>query len=257
MEAFLPWLGGKRLLAKRIAALIARIPHRCYVEPFMGAGHVFFAREPVRTEVLNDLNRELVTLFRVLQWHLEEFLRFFKWALVSRDEFQRLRRVEPETLTDIQRAARFYYLQRTGFGGMRKAFGTATTGRPKINLLRMEEELSAVHLRLAQVVIENLPWQKCLERYDRAHTLFYLDPPYWGCERDYGKGMFAPGDFGELAAVLKGLKGRFLLSLNDRPEVRELFRGFNVQPIQTRYSTGQADRKATVQELLISSEPLT
>lgn len=64
-------------------------------------------RELAKAEVLNDIDRDLVTLFRVLQGHLEEFLRFFKWALVSRDEFERLLRVEPDTLTDIQRAAWF------------------------------------------------------------------------------------------------------------------------------------------------------
>ena len=86
----------------------------------------------------------------------------------------------PETLTDIQRAARFFYLQQHAFGGKvsGQAFGTATTA-PSINLLRIEENVSAAWQRLSGVYIENLPWFECAERYDRPHTFHYMDPPYW------------------------------------------------------------------------------
>ena len=251
MKGFMPWQGGKRLLAKRIVAEIERIPHVCYVEPFMGAAHVFFRKEPSKSEVINDINRDLVTLFRVLQHHLEEFLRFFKWTLVARDEFERLRRVAPDTLTDIQRACRFYYLQKLTYGGkvVGQTFSTERHGHPRLNLLRIEEELSEIHLRLARVQIENLPWRDCLRRYDRPETLFYIDPPYYGCEDDYGKGLFGRQDFEHLAAELSGLKGRFLMSINDHPEVRKIFRGFHAEPVRTRYTIGHSQKSVT--ELLI------
>ena len=259
MDGFLPWLGGKHRLAQRIVERIERVPHTCYCGPFMGAAHVFFAREePAKAEVLNDLNGELVTLFRVLQWHLEEFLRYFKWALVSRDEFRRQLDMDPGTLTDIQRAARFYYLQRLGFGGRvsGRSFGTSTTGRPRINLLRMEEELSEVHLRLAGVVMECLPWAECMARYDRPHTLFYIDPPYWGSEEDYGKALFAREDYGRMAETLAGLEARWLLSLNDVPEIRRLFRSFPMIEVGTGYSVSRKiSGRRPVTELLISNAP--
>lgn len=260
MKGFLPWLGGKHYLAKQIVSVIDGVPHRCYCETFMGAAHVFFRREPAAVEVLNDLNSELVTLFRVLQWHLEEFLRYFKWALVSRDEFARLNRQPPDTLTDIQRAARMYYLQKLSFGGRvtNRSFQAKSEGKPQLNLLRIEEELSQVHLRLARVQSENLPWQECIRRYDRPHTLFYVDSPYYGVEDYYGKGLFKRSDFAELADVLANIKGQFLLSLNDRPEVRRLFKGFHIQGVTTRYPVG--NRSPThvdrAQELLISSMPI-
>lgn len=86
----------------------------------------------------------------------------------------------PETLTDIQRAARFFYLQHHAFAGKvtGPTFGTATTG-PAINLLRIEENLSAAWQRLSGTYVENLGWLECAERYDRAHTFHYMDPPYW------------------------------------------------------------------------------
>ena len=119
----------------------------------------------------------------------------------------------PETLTDIQRAARFFYLQQNAFGGKvdGQTFGTATTAPPGLNLLRLEENLSAAHLRLAGAYIENLPWQKCLEMYDRPHTLFYMDPPYWETE-GYGVG-FGFEQYEDMAARIRQLQGRAIISL--------------------------------------------
>lgn len=255
MDGFLPWIGGKSRLSGQIARHITGVKHDCYVEPFMGAAHVFFRREtPAKTEVLNDANRELVTLFRVLQWHLEEFFRYFKWALVSRDEFERLRTVAPDTLTDIQRAARFYYLQKLCYGGRAKnaTYGASMSGKPRLNLLRMEEQLSEVHLRLSQVQIECLPWAECIRRYDREHTLFYIDPPYYGCEDYYGKDMFGREEYAQMAELLARLKGRFILSLNDTPEVRAIFNAFHTTEVRVRYSVGKPRSKENG-ELLISN----
>ena len=108
---------------------------------------------PAEVEVLNDINGELINLYRVVQHHLEEFVRQFKWALSSRKVFEWQKMTRPETLTDIQRAARFYYLQHLAFGGrvQGQSFGTATTSPPGLNLLRLEESLSAAHLRLSNV----------------------------------------------------------------------------------------------------------
>lgn len=111
----IPWIGGKRRLAD---VLIPRFPgHTCYVEVFAGAAALFFMRPPAEVEVLNDVNDDLVNLYRVVQHHLEEFVRQFKWALSSREVFRWLSDTPPDTLTDIQRAARFYYLQQNCFGG--------------------------------------------------------------------------------------------------------------------------------------------
>lgn len=105
-----------------------------------------------------------------------------------------------------------------------------------MNLLRLEEDLSEAHLRLCRVQIENRPYDQVIARFDKPRTLFYLDPPYWGCEKDYGEGLFSREDFGRLAQQLDGLKGKFILSLNDRPGVREVFGNFKIEAVKTRYS---------------------
>src|SRR5690606_159639 len=135
---------------------------------------------------------------------------------------EKLLALEPRSLTDLQRAARFLYLQRSAFGGKvtGQHFGLSREYPARFDVTKLGPVLEAVHERLSRVSIERLPWQEFIARYDAAGTLFYLDPPYFGNEDDYGAGMFAQEDFTEMAARLARIRGRFILSLNDRPEVR-------------------------------------
>jgi DNA adenine methylase len=173
---------------------------------------------------------------------------------VSRDEFNRLKRAVPDTLTDIQRAARFYYLQQSAFAGklIGQSFGNAATNKPKLNLLRVEEYLSAAHLRLSRVYVECLPYADVIKRYDKPDTFFYIDPPYWDYEWFYGKGIFSKADFSALAGILEGIKGRFILSLNDMPAVRETFAAFKIDTAATKYTCGK-ERNITASEVLIQN----
>ena len=247
-----PWVGGKRRLAKRILPVFPA--HECYVEPFAGGAALFFLKEPSDVEVLNDINGELINLYRVVKHHLEEFVRQFKWALISRQLYGWLKKTPEETLTDIQRAARFYYIQKMSFGGKvaNQTFGTATTAAPRLNLLRIEEELSAAHLRLSRTYIEHLAWDECIRRYDRPHTLFYLDPPYWGTEGygvDYGLEQYAL-----MADLAKSIKGRMIVSVNDIPAMRQAFAGLEMERLEINYTVGGAGRsKGAAGELLISN----
>lgn len=113
-----PYLGGKRALAPIITQRIAEIAHDTYVEPFVGMGGIFFRRDRrPRAEVINDRNGEVINLFRILQRHYAAFMDHLKYQLTSRREFERLKATAPSTLTDLERAARFLYLQRTAYGG--------------------------------------------------------------------------------------------------------------------------------------------
>ncbi|MEI7296263.1 DNA adenine methylase [Paraburkholderia tropica] len=247
----IPWIGGKRRLAD---VLIPRFPpHTCYVEVFAGAAALFFMRPPADVEVLNDVNDDLINLYRVVQHHLEEFVRQFKWALTSREVFGWLSDTPPHTLTDIQRAARFYYLQQNCFGGRveGRSFGTATTSPPGLNLLRLEETLSAAHLRLSGAYIEKLEWHACIERYDRPHTFFYLDPPYFKTE---GYGVpFGFEQYERMANMIGRLQGRAILSLNDHPAIRALFAQFEMDCVDIQYTVGGAGNTVPRKEIIIYS----
>jgi DNA adenine methylase len=249
-QPIIPWVGGKRRLAGEILPWFE--PHTCYVEPFAGAAALLFNKVPSKVEVLNDVNADLVNLYRVVQHHLEEFVRQFKWALTSRKVFEWAQVTPVDTLTDIQRAARFFYLQKLAFGGKvdGQTFGVATTATQALNLLRIEEDLSAAHLRLSRVVIEHLDWAACIARYDRPHTLFYCDPPYWGTE---GYGVeFGLDQYERMAELLRTIKGRAIVSVNDIPEMRQAFKGLTMRHLRIRYTVGDRGRgRGEKGELLI------
>ncbi|HEL3180347.1 TPA: DNA adenine methylase [Stenotrophomonas maltophilia] len=233
-----PWPGGKTRLLPHLLPLVEDVPHRTYVEAFAGGAALLFAKEPARADVLNDCHGELVRLYRVVANHLEEFVRQFKWALTSREMFRWCQLQHPDTLTDIQRAARFYYLQRLAWGG--KAAGQTPgfgRGGKGLNLLRIEEDLSAAHLRLHKVTVEHLAWQQCMAKYDAADTLFFLDPPYWETE-GYGA-PFGMEQYLELARQMAGLRGAAILTINDHPAMREVFGQFSDRVVPIRYTMGR------------------
>jgi len=251
-----PYYGGKKRLARTIIEQIDCIPHRCYAEPFVGMGGVFLRRpQKPRAEVVNDFNGDVATFFRILQRHYVQFMDMLKFQVTSRREFERLSATDPETLTDLERAARFLYMQRAAYGGKvtGQAFGVAAGGVPaRFNLTKLGPMLEDLHERLSGVVIECLPYHAFIARYDHTDTLFYLDPPYWGTEDYYGKDLFARSDFKRLAEQLGAIKGRFILSLNDTPDVRRLFASFFIEEVPVTYTTQQDGVKRT-HELLISN----
>lgn len=247
------WMGGKRKLAKHI---LPKFPeHTCYVEPFSGGAALFFMRPvPAKVEVLNDANGDLINLYRVVQHHADEFIRQFNHLMPSREVFYEMKCTSAAGLTDIQRAVRFYYLQQLCFGSKvdARTFGYATTAPPKLNLKTLQEKVMAVRDRLLHTYIENVDWRDCIARYDRAHTLFYLDPPYWQTA-GYG-GDFGFEQYEIMADMMRGLKGKAILSINDHPDIVNTFKGFRIERLETTYTVrGHGKRKAS-SELLIFSD---
>ncbi len=222
------WVGGKSRLRKQIISLLPK--HTCYVEPFSGAAWVLFGKPPSDVEVLNDIDQEVITFFRVVKEKPEELMAAFEWELVSRAEFQRLASLHPDDLTDVQRAHRFYYLIMAGWGGELKypRFQTSISdgghGNRLIGALEtLKERLRPVHDRLKTVIIENLPWQKCIDRYDRPTTVMYIDPPYPDNGVNYAHNMRGWDEHRELAERLQQSTCKWIVSSYDIPQIRELY----------------------------------
>lgn len=232
------YVGGKRNLSARLVDMIEATDHGIYAEVCVGMGGVFLRRRSrPKMEVINDASADVATFFRVLQEHHVAFLDYMRFKLSSRHEFDRLMKQDPDTLTDIQRAGRFLYLQTLAFGGKVEGrnFGVSYGARPKFDMTRLTPLLVDLHDRLAGVLIERLDFQTFIERYDRPETLFFVDPPYWGSEGYYGKELFSKADFARLAQALKGVRGRFILTLNDVPEVRALFAWADIEGVELKY----------------------
>ncbi len=251
-----PWQGGKRNLARRVIARIEAVDHQTYAEPFVGMGGVFLRRKmQPPCEVINDWSEDVSTLFRVIQRHFVAFTEMIRFQITSRANFERLAATDPATLTDLERAARFLYLQRLAFGGKVRGqtFGITPGGPGRFDVSRVVPMIEAVHERLSGVIIERLPWQDMISRWDRPGTLFYLDPPYFGCERDYGAGMFGREEFAQMATMLADIKGRFILSINDAPGIRATFAAFAIDEVSTTYTVGSSSNAKSARELIISN----
>lgn len=220
---------------------------------FTGGGWVFFRKDPSKSEVINDKDGDLIAFYRVLQNHFDEFIRQFRWLLPSRRFFHEFKeQLDSSGLTDIQRAARYYYLQRLCFGGKvrGRTFGATPGSKPRINLVRIEEELSEIHLRLCQVMIENLDYLECITKYDRDNSLFYLDPPYYNSP--VYKFNFKHDDFILLSEALSSIKGKFILSLNDCNEIRQIFANYYFKPVTLKYTVAREEQKEA-KEVLITN----
>jgi DNA adenine methylase len=249
----LSYIGGKNRLAKRLIEIFPE--HTTYVEAFAGGAQVLFHKEPSKVEVLNDLDGEIVNFFRVCQQHHEELVRYLRCTLVSRKWFEILKATDPASLTDIQRAARYLYLLKYSFASLVRNphYHWHVVQPPGFNLERLPELLHNTHKRLERVQIECLPYEEVLARYDRPATFFYLDPPYWG--RKLYRHNFTTADFEKLEERSRKVEGKFVLSLNDVPEVRALFKHFHIQEIELHYTSQKLAGRRYAEVLITNFEP--
>lgn len=258
------WVGGKSRLRKQIVALIPE--HSCYLELFAGAAWVLFAKPPSKVEVLNDIDEELVNFFRIVKYKPEELIQSFEWELVSRAEFKRLANLDTSTLTEMERAHRFYYIIMAGWGGELHypRFQTSITdgghGNRLIGALKfLRKRIEPVYERLQKVVIENMDWKDCFARYDRDKTMMYIDPPYPGNSCNYLHNMRSWDDHHQLADHLHKSKCKWILSSYDIPEIHNLYNGYNILSVQSysgmRVKKNDTSRKLNKEVLVTNFEP--
>ncbi|WP_434510109.1 DNA adenine methylase [Desulfitobacterium sp. AusDCA] len=253
MNSPIKWMGGKFRLRKRIVGMLPQ-DHLCYVEVFGGAGWVLFSKNPSKVEVFNDINGELINFFKVIRNRPSEFIETCIYLLVSREIFDEYKNARLDSLSEVERAVRFYYLVHFSFGARMQSFIISPTG-VKIALKTLEQEIKLTRERLLNTIIENRDFELLIKSYDRQSTLFYCDPPYYGLTgyRSQGSGNFTVEDHIRLRDALARTKGRFLLSINDHPDVRELYQGFNMVNVDVRYSVSRVDKSSLKKELLISN----
>lgn len=252
MRSLFPYVGGKHRVAQKLIKQLAK--HACYVELFAGAANVLLAKEPSKVEVLNDVNSDLINIFRVIRWHPDELVRELAFTTHSRQEFMDYH--DQKGLTDVQKAARYWFKLRATFGGTgpsgHKSFSTGTCRKAMTRNIAFET-IQQVHERLDGVFIENDDFEKVIKRYNRPYTLFFCDPPYWQ-GADYGV-PFEWSDHERLAKKLRNIKGKFLLTINDHPNIKKLYRGLHIRRIPMRYSVRRTGSQKA-HELLIANYPL-
>lgn len=250
MNSFISWIGGKKLLRNKILEVFPEQgTFDRYIEVFGGAGWVLFSSvRHAKIEVYNDVNGNLVNLFRCTKYHPEALQKELELILMSREQFfDAKEQVENRGLTDVQRAARFYILIKESFGSDLRSFGV----RPR-NIENAIDYLLAVSKRLNTVVIENQDFERILKIYDKKDALFYLDPPYYKAEKCYPD-RFVPEDHVRLKEALERVKGKFLLSYNDCEYIRELYSGYSIIEVERMNNFVHAEEKPQYKELLIKN----
>lgn len=242
-------MGGKSRLRKEI---IKRIPnHICYAEPFFGAGWVFFGKDPSEVEVINDIDCELVNLFKMIKYHAEEVERLLRFEISSREVFQEYKDIDIDKTTEIQRAVRYIYIISQSFASKGGVYGYGTTKTPAPQIFNTEN-LNELKKRLRTTYIESLSFEKIFEKYDREHTFFFCDPPYY--ETDGYKDKFELEHHEKLNNILRNLKGKFLLTINDHEKIRDMYSGFNIEETEVLYSVSrQSSGRKNFKELIITN----
>lgn len=220
INSFMAWVGGKKALRDEI---LARFPrnYKRYIEVFGGAGWVLFHKPPGNDfEVFNDFNGNLVNLYRCVREQPEALRNELRYMLNSRLDFEYMKGMlhSQAVLPDVRRAAYYYALIRYSY-----AAGTSTFGSQPHAMWNNFPLIESAAGRLQKVVIENKDCVKLIRQYDRPEGFFYCDPPYYNADQYYEAVSSDGFDHAGLADALLGIKGKFLLSYNDCPEIRALY----------------------------------
>lgn len=220
INSFMAWVGGKKALRDEI---LARFPrnYKRYIEVFGGAGWVLFHKPPGNDfEVFNDFNGNLVNLYRCVREQPEALRNELRYMLNSRLDFEYMKGMlhSQAVLPDVRRAAYYYALIRYSY-----AAGTSTFGSQPHAMWNNFPLIESAAGRLQKVVIENKDCVKLIRQYNRPESFFYCDPPYYNADQYYEAVSSDGFDHAGLADALLGIKGKFLLSYNDCPEIRALY----------------------------------
>jgi len=242
-------------MLKTLIPIISRIPHTCYCEPFFGGGAVMLARPRSKHEIINDINGDLINLYRQVQAHPDAILRELRLLQNSRSTFCRFRQQYMQRFTtEIQRAAQYLYCNWFSFSGQGSSFAVARThGVSKRNLMK---KISHMSHRLDKVVIENLDWERCITLYDYPEALFFIDPPYTaGQTSSYD--MWTTDDLTHLYTILSKRQGNWIVTINDCPAARDIFHSHPFIEIETKFSISKKTgaTRAKKGELIITKLP--
>lgn len=292
LKAPFAWVGGKSRLAKDIVSLMP--PHKCYVEVFGGALSVLYAKPSIEdilaqkainrlnlknnketpqnnvsifmerickdttrvdnfTEVVNDINDDLINLHKTIKMYPKALEFELSNMLVSRTLFNEIRHGIIKPKNDIERAAFYYFLITQSFGSKRTSFILGKTRPPK-NLYKSFAKFAK---RLKRVYIEHMDFRKLIATYDSKDTLFYLDPPYFATEHYYEiKGGFREKEHRDLATILQGIQGKFILSYNECDFIKSLYKDFHIiKTKEIRYSLNVLSTKKVCELLIMNFKP--
>jgi DNA adenine methylase len=250
----LSWPGGKTRLLKHLLPFIPE--HSGYIEVFAGGLALLLAKEPSKLEVVNDIHGDIVNLYRVAKYHPDALTKELEFLLASRRVLQDLNELlKTNALTDVQRAAYFLHCNKTSFGGSGTSLAVARDpgSSAVIGKERLLANIQAFSQRLNRVVVENLDYRHVFKLYDHPGNFMFLDPPYLNTKAKNYRG-WSEIEMHQFAAEVKKLKSRWIVTVDDSPLNRELWKHHHFIAVATQNgAVNRALVNKTFGELIIYS----
>jgi len=258
LQPFFCRVGAKRRLIRDICKLIP--PHEIYVEPFLGGGSVFWYKNKANKNYLNDLDDFVVNNHKLLKnLDLNQTYTFPQWTNKEATKFvydTKHTTNKQKFIAGVLQSCGTYSAMGQGNIYVEKSKNPDKKGRYKNrgkdlrNKLENKEKLEKYKNKLKGVSITKQDYKILIKKYDSPRTFFFLDPPYEEAEKDklYKKSYF---NMEELLKVVKSIKGKFMLTLNDSPNIRRLFSGYNIKTLSLGHVGGTSQIGKARTELLI------
>lgn len=248
-------MGSKYTMIDEITSQIP--PHTIYVEPFVGGGSIFWNKTPAEKSVINDLDKELIDGYRAFKkasLSSLQALDYLDSTLPKKDyKTEQYRNMIDKLETEMeaiksQPAKQFIKM----FKGSRGKFLQKSSGRTYFDVAFRPyiPNLEEYKRLLKDTIIENKNYVDIIKKYDSPTTFFFLDPPYEASEGIYKNHMI---DYEQMRDILRNIKGKFLLTLNDSKELREIFREFQIKKASVKSTTNERLWKGGRNEIYISN----
>ena len=251
------YAGGKYYALKYLLPYINAISHDEFREPFVGGGSVFFGKHRVNRNVINDVDEELINIYRIIQnaSSLEQLVSMFDGEIATKERHAIVRDMVPSN--DIERAFKYYYINRTSYSGIMKKPAWGYRDDKSSPPHRWANMLYKAHEKLQDTEIYSKDFSEViLEPTDSKSVLMYLDPPYFEADQKRAyKNHFLVEDHERLCELLKKTPHTFLLSYDDIPAIREMYAWANIYPLTWNYNTSnlKGQSRKLGQELLITN----
>ena len=252
----IPYMGGKFELSRRLIPMLA--PHKRYIEVFAGGLSMYFRKNKVEWNIVNDLDNDIVNLYESIRTKFKEFKFHAYWMVKSRELFldfrEEVHKSKEIDIPDPERAAKYYYVIKNAFNKNIHA----TMSKDSDWHSGFLEDLQYSRERLDNVCIENWAFRELVETYKpRTDDMWYLDPPYMvaGERGDYYFHSFDLDDHKDLAEMCHTINdndGNFMVSYDNRSEIMDLYKGYFINVIKLIYS-GQQHHRIEKKELVITN----
>jgi len=248
----IPYYGGKFLMSKRLIEMMP--PHKRYIEMFAGGASMFFRKSKAEWTVLNDLDNDIVNLYICVLKEFEKLTEHIYWYPRSRELFNDFKEKIKDSkieIPDPQRAAEYFFIVRNSFNNM---LGGVFSKEAKWDV-KIIEELKVSKQKLDNVTIENFDFRELVKRYPPRDTdMWYLDPPYVVAKRGYYRNVFddkAHEGLKECADIINEAGGKFMISYDDEDEIRNLYKDYNIQTINTKYVGAPSEKRNEMRTELV------